>query len=239
MLGVYRNTQIGIMMQGISYSFGNSKQDVKVLLASARRARDNEEYERAADYYDDILEQTPDNWEAAYYSMFCRLTYTSLRKKIDTALTIDEAMANVIALIANANLIPQEKYYAIKNISMEITDLAVKTFESTDMTNMNSNSFRQFKKLTLSWCQALYTIGYSIYEDFAETDWKTSTLSTHCLETCNDLANRLLELTFTIPRFNYYRQAKAVLNPYILDATATIQVFDSHYEAPKAKFKFF
>lgn len=227
------------MDQGYSYSFENTVRSSKELLAIARRARDNEEYERAADYYDDILEQEPDNWEAAYYAMFCRLKYSNLRKKIETALAIDETMANVIALIANANLIQQEKYYAIKNISTEINDLAIKTYESTDMSDFNSNSFRQYKKLTLSWCQALYTIGYSIYEDFVENDWKTANLCTMCLETCNDLASRLLNATCTVPRMGYHKQAKEVLNPYIVDATATIQVFDTHYVAPKAQFKIF
>ncbi|MCQ2493324.1 MAG: hypothetical protein MJ104_01875 [Lachnospiraceae bacterium] len=226
------------MDQGFTYSFGTVGLSTKELLARARKARDVEEYDRAADYYDDILEQEPDNWEAAYYSMFCRLQYSNLRKRIDTALSIDDAMANIIATIANANLIQQEKYYAIKNISMEIKDLAIKTYEATDMTNMNSNSFRQFKKLTLSWCQALYTVGYSIYEDFAENDWKTANLATLCLETCNDLATRFLNTTFTVPRLYLYKQAKASLSPYVEDATATIQVFDSHYVAPKVSFKF-
>lgn len=226
------------MDQGYSGGFGNTELIGRDLLAKARKARDNEAYERAADYYDDLLEQEPDNWEAAYYSMFCRLKYSNLRKKIDTALTIDDAMANVIALIANADLIPQEKYYAIKNISEEIKDLAIKTYESTDMSDFHSNSFRQFKKLTLSWCQALYTVGYSIYEDFAETDWKTANLCTMCLETCNDLASRMLNVTFSLHRMAYYKQAKEVLAPYIIDATATIQVFDPHYEAPKVQFRF-
>lgn len=226
------------MDQGFGSGFSSMELTGKDLLAKARRARDNEEYERAADYYDDLLEREPDNWEAAYYSMFCRLKYSNLRKKIDTALAIDEAMANVIALIANADLIQQEKYYAIKNISEEIKDLAIKTYESTDMSDFNSNSFRQFKKLTLSWCQALYTVGYSIYEDFAENDWKTANLCTMCLETCNDLASRLLSLTFSLVRLGYHKQAKEVLDPYILEATATIQVFDTHYVAPKVNFRF-
>lgn len=225
------------MDQGYTYSFGIEGLSTKELLARARKARDVEEYENAADYYDEILEKEPDNWEAAYYSMFCRLQYSNLRKRIDTALAIDDAMAGIIATIANANLIQQEKYYAIKNISMEIKDLAIKTYEATDMANMNSNSFRQFKKLTLSWCQALYTVGYSIYEDFVEDDWKTANLATLCLETCNDLATRLLNMTFTIPRLHLYKKAKDALNPYIVDATATIQVFDAHYVAPKVTFR--
>ena len=211
----------------------------KDLLALARKARNNEEYQRAADYYDDLLDKEPNNWEAAYYSMFCRLDYSNVRRQIDTALTIDDTMAKVIELLATANLIPQEKYYAVKNISEEIRELATKLFDSFEVEKMDPNSFRRYKKLTLSWCKALFTIGYSVYDYFVDTDWKTANLSTMCLEKCNEIANRLLEDTYSLPRLRYYSQAKKALMPYIEDATETIQVFDQHYVAPKANFRFF
>lgn len=227
------------MDQIYSGNFGISGRDTKELLAFARKCRDSEKHELAADYYDEILAQDPNSWEAAYYSMYCRLDCSNIRRVVDSALTIDETMAHVIELIANADLIKQEKYYIIQNISHEIRDLAVKTCEDIKLEQMDSVSFRKNKKLILSWCKALFTIGITTYDFFAEVDLRTANLSTMCLETCNELACKLLDATFSIPKIVYYKKAKDALNPYIIDATATIQVFDSGYKAPKVSFKFF
>jgi len=47
-------------------------EEIKNLYALATRARQNNDYENAATYYQQLLGYEPDNWEAAFFSTLCR-----------------------------------------------------------------------------------------------------------------------------------------------------------------------
>ena len=74
------------------------------LLTLARRARETEEYDRAADYYREYLLDDPNDWEAAFYSVYyekkdCR------SDEIENACAVLEKLLNtVIDLIIDSEL---------------------------------------------------------------------------------------------------------------------------------------
>ena len=91
-----------LMIEGVVEVQGTVKVDqsdeLKNLYVLARRAKNNQENETAAKYYDMILVKEPKSWEAAFYSVYCKAllsksdqfksAVTSLCNNIDVVLTL-------------------------------------------------------------------------------------------------------------------------------------------------------
>ena len=74
----------------------------------ARRARDNNDNESAARYYQQILFEDPTDWEAVFYSDYCTAASCVIRDIGPAAIRVKKAFDNAFGIIKNSNMINKE-----------------------------------------------------------------------------------------------------------------------------------
>ena len=65
----------------------------------ARRAKDEENNENAAKYYDLILQEDPDSWEASYYSIYFKAMSCKIAEICSAAVSVYNCLRNVLDLV--------------------------------------------------------------------------------------------------------------------------------------------
>lgn len=106
----------------------DKSEETKNFLLLARRALDNKDYEVAAKYYDSILQQNPDSWEAAFYNVYCRAMDTNILNIAPSVKSVSNCLNSVFVLIKNLDNIADSKA-AIIEISARISYICA-AFES-------------------------------------------------------------------------------------------------------------
>ncbi len=90
---------------------------VKNLYQLARRAKAEENYENAAKYYSDIAVEAPDDWEAAFYSVYCKAMCCRIIMISSAANSISNCLNSVMLLIKN-NLSGEEQKKAYTEVAL-------------------------------------------------------------------------------------------------------------------------
>lgn len=65
----------------------------------ANRARENKDYEQAEKYFDLILQQAPDDWEATFYATYCNVAQTNIKNISNAAYKLSNCLSSVFNLI--------------------------------------------------------------------------------------------------------------------------------------------
>lgn len=81
----------------------------------ARRAKDDNDRETAAKYYDMIMSKDPNSWEAVYYSVYYRSFNTKLANSLNATYSVKQVQRSVFLLIRD-NVPNEEKYRAVKEV---------------------------------------------------------------------------------------------------------------------------
>lgn len=81
----------------------DSSEELKNLYAIARRAKESNDSENAAKYYDLIMQKDPSSWEAAFYNVYYRAMDTSIAGIASTANAVTNSFPSIVSLIKNGN----------------------------------------------------------------------------------------------------------------------------------------
>ena len=101
-------------VSGSTVSIDNTKR-LDNLLQLARRSRDDNNDKEAAEYYNQILLDDPNNWEAVFYSNYLAASSTTVGNAVSTLTSLKNCLNTVFSLI---DKIPddEERQTAIKEV---------------------------------------------------------------------------------------------------------------------------
>ena len=94
----------------------------------AQRSRDNNDNEAAARYYEMILLDDPQSWEATFYSVYCRALECRIIQIASAAEAIDHSLGSVLTLIKQ-QLSGDEQLRALKEVELRCV-VAAQSFYS-------------------------------------------------------------------------------------------------------------
>jgi hypothetical protein len=77
----------------------DNAEKVNNLYQLARRARDDKKNEDAVRYYDMILLEDPNSWEAAFYQVYCKATGSAVEEILAAAISVENSIDTVLKLI--------------------------------------------------------------------------------------------------------------------------------------------
>lgn len=97
----------------------SSDSNLDNLYKLARRARKNDDNEAAAKYYETISVQRPDDWEALFYSAYCRATQIKVGEIPNTMITFSKTALSTLDLINETS----ENLTDIRSVVKEVSDL--------------------------------------------------------------------------------------------------------------------
>ena len=169
------------MMSGDSAGNTNVGSSAKLdnLYQLARRARDENNSEKAAQYYEQILLSDPNNWEAVFYSTYYAAIQKWRNDDKGAALTsLKNCIGSVIDMISGTN----NEYVAVAEISKQISDICSvfyeangenfevfnRQFDAAGSSDYNRHVFQQYLRQTsavnTSIAQIYYVLGTKVLE---------------------------------------------------------------------------
>ena len=80
---------------------GSTKEKLENLYQLARRSRDDNDSENAQKYYEMILPEDPNNWEAAFYSVYFKAMNCKIAQIRSAAISVSNCIDTVLKLIQN------------------------------------------------------------------------------------------------------------------------------------------
>ena len=96
---------------------------VKNLYKMARRAKDDNNAELAAKYYEMITFENPDDWESLFYFKYFKTKDTNLRDMDNSVIRLSNSLDSIFALICNGEKAADEKWDIAKEIIARIDSL--------------------------------------------------------------------------------------------------------------------
>ena len=103
----------------------------------ARQARDTNDSENAAKYYDLIMQEDPSSWEATFYNVYYRAMQTKIAYIASAANSIRNCLCNIFTLIKDHVDSDNERYVVIAEIALRITYICT-LLESNARTTLKS-----------------------------------------------------------------------------------------------------
>lgn len=107
-------------------------EETQKLLVLARRARDDGNNENAEKYYSLILQDDPNNWEAAYYSVRAKVGQCVIRDISSAALQLLSCVISTYALIQEHTQTLDERTQAYSQITDDATTLLVSLYYAAE-----------------------------------------------------------------------------------------------------------
>ena len=105
----------------------------------ARRARDENNSDTAAKYYDMILQKAPDSWEAAFYYTYYKAANCTIAGISSAANSIANCISNVFALIENYDN-ENTRVSAYKEVSLRVFTIQELFFTAAKNTHASSRN---------------------------------------------------------------------------------------------------
>ena len=114
------------------------------LFQAARQARDSNDAENAAKYYDMIMQEDPNSWEAAFYNVYYRVMQTKIMNIASSARSLKNCLGNVFGLLKKVESLEEQKA-AVAEIVTRVT-LICKMLESSARSTFKDSWDRVFQK---------------------------------------------------------------------------------------------
>lgn len=108
----------------------DSTDELQNLYQLARRAKDENNSENAAKYYDMILVKEPQNWEAAFYSVYFKASDCMVGKIGSSAQSVNKCLNNVFELIKNNVSDKNEQIEIVKEIDSKCKSISYDMFKA-------------------------------------------------------------------------------------------------------------
>lgn len=118
-----------MMIAGTVNVAGTVKVDMSEKLRNlytiARRAKDEDNSENAAKYYDLILQEDPESWEASFYLIYYKAMSCKIAEISSAASSIESCLKSVIGLIFNQVVNKTERDGIIIEVTDKVTSIAI------------------------------------------------------------------------------------------------------------------
>ena len=171
-----------MMIAGTVNVAGTVKVDMseklKNLYTIARRAKDEDNSENAAKYYDLVLQEDPESWEASFYLIYYKAMSCTLGEISSAAISVTNCLKSVLQLVNKQTNDDDERNFIFLEITDKITtlttmlaDAACHHFNSIDQ-QIRDEFIQSHITNLLSIAQICYTLG-----DLLETQNKSRDLA--------------------------------------------------------------
>ena len=193
-------------VSGSTVTIDNQKK-LENLYSIARRAKKDNNIESAAKYYDLIMQEDPNSWEALFYATYYSAMQTNIAGISSAAYKVSNTVDSTLYLIKNnVDFADQlsavsDIYYNLDVLAGMLSNAAIKSYNeiSSDIRDQYS---REFGMRMISICKMLYTFGDKIeiifvgnkeMHEIALCAWKSGVAINKC-EFYNLERSRLLDL---------------------------------------------
>lgn len=152
------------------------------LLKIAKQAQSEKNHEKAGKYYDLVLQEDADNWEAAFYSVFDSAMCTNIAGIESAAYKIGNCFPNVLALIQSKGYSCNDEFANILGLETDILDGFSCLYGATinhykEFQNVDG-SLREALNRVRAIILALFQIGDIIEKEYSENDSMPKTTMT-------------------------------------------------------------
>ena len=142
----------------------DKEDEIKKLYILARRAKDNDDAEKAEKYYSRILNEVPNDWEAQFFSTYFSCKQTTIANMGSSCIKLGKTLKSVFSLIKTSDLSEAEKieayktidynalnyYLLISNNVLSKANTYIDTCDSTFVTNFLTEHFQGMTFLLLT-----------------------------------------------------------------------------------------
>ena len=141
----------------------------------ARRAKDDNNAEGAAKYYDLILQEDPMSWEAAFYTVYYSAMQTNIAGIENAAHRVHNCLGSVLGLIrehvpqAEQAEAVQDLAYSVMNISTMLAGAALSHYNDIDP-DIKSQYTQEYIDRVAAARDTLYDLGDMIEKTFSNPD---------------------------------------------------------------------
>lgn len=165
----------------------DSSEKLKNLYQIARRARDDENSENAAKYYDLILQEDPMSWEASFYVVYYSAMQTNIANIQGAANKINNCDDTVLKLIKDTVTDSAEQQKAVSEVALRVEIISTMLFSAAKShydgidAQIKSRYNQEWIKRAFACFQTMYSLGDQLEAlfpekyacDLAVTAWKT------------------------------------------------------------------
>lgn len=116
-------------VSGSTVKIDNSDQ-LDNLYTLARRAKEENNTKQAKDYYNQIVVNRPDDWEARFYSTYYNCADIVIAQIPNSAITLANSISNVYEMIEKSALSSEDKNRAFDEVYNSTLNLAIVQFSS-------------------------------------------------------------------------------------------------------------
>ncbi len=142
----------------------------------ARRAFENQHFDEAYSYYKEILNEEPNDFEAAFRSIISRANISTLAsfKEITSSLTFE--ISRLFSLESLTSLDSEEKLKTVKNAEKEFTQAIISCEQAAsahyiEFSNL-SNALSEYRSQLINLSFACGRFGETIYDEFDDEEIK-------------------------------------------------------------------
>ncbi len=221
-----------IMAEGAVEVVGTVKVDTSDELSNlyqiARRAKDDDNSENAARYYDMILVKDPTSWEASFYVVYFKAMECKIAQIQSAGISVANCIDSVLKLIKDHVSDKEAQISAVQEISLRcilISGLlyngAKNHYKSID-TQIRYNYTQEMVDNCFAAVMIMYTLGDiidSLFGDYEELHTVTASAWKDGITKHNGL-------------MTYFSQKREINRNTIMEYVAKVQKYDSNYQAP-------
>ena len=96
----------------------------------ARRAKDNNDYENAAKYYEMILVQDPNSWEASFYPVYFKALRSTIAQIYSAGISVTNCLDTVLQLIRDNISDHNEQKLAYTEVANRVMHIAKRLYDA-------------------------------------------------------------------------------------------------------------
>lgn len=227
----------------------DTEDEIKKLYILARRAKDNDDAEKAEKYYSRILNEVPNDWEAQFFSTYFSCKQTTIANMGSSCMKLGKTLKSVFSLIKTSDLSETEKievykiidyntlnyYLLILNNVLTKANTYIDTCDSTFVTNFLTEHFQGITFLLLTLGDELNKV--NLKEEALRAYKSTETTFSYISpETVNAIVERIksIDPTYTYtPKVQNQKNgcyvATAVYGSYDCKEVWTLRRFRDYY----------
>jgi uncharacterized Zn finger protein (UPF0148 family) len=162
----------------------DSSEVLEKSLKNARRAKDDNNYELAEKYYEEVLDVDPENWEAVFYHTYFKAMQCDIADSGLAAESLINCINSTIKFVKN-NVNPDDYDTVLFELSDHVSTIGSKLYQGTKdfFSNRDVTARRDFpeetKQMILSVSMMDFTFADKVIEHFGETGNRKNIAAVH------------------------------------------------------------
>lgn len=206
----------------------DNSEELANLYQLARRAKNEENCENAAKYYDSILVKDPMSWEAAFYLVYYKASSSPIQQIKNSTISVSNSFNSIFSLIRDYVANKEMQIAAYTEVASRVIFLYT-TFDKRVTDNHQSmpsglrpQYFQEMIDRRITIVNCLYALGNSLI-DFFPNDPNAYTLAVQAWKESIKIHSVLIN------KLKYKKENRATMNK----AIALVQKYEPTYEPPK------